>query len=184
MARGPSFRWLLPAGLAVIPAVPAVVYAVQYMTIDQAQHAAFPSATEFRPVAASRDALTHAIEPSMKAPEAWSPRIAEVWGGGRRMGWMVVDQVIGKIETITFSVAIGENGAITSVEILDYRESHGDEVRLPAWRRQFAGKRVTDPVTLDRDIRNISGATLSCRHVTEGVKRALLLYAHLLAAKT
>jgi hypothetical protein len=30
---------------------------------------------------------------------------------------------------------------------------------------------------LEEDIQNISGATLSCRHITEGVRRLLALYA-------
>ncbi len=34
---------------------------------------------------------------------------------------------------------------------------------------------------LDADIRNISGATLSCRHVTEGVHRLLMVYEKALA---
>jgi hypothetical protein len=29
---------------------------------------------------------------------------------------------------------------------------------------------------LDSDIKNISGATLSCRHITDGVKRLLSFY--------
>jgi len=33
-----------------------------------------------------------------------------------------------------------------------------------------------DPLELNKDIRNISGATLSCRHVTEGVQRLLKVY--------
>jgi len=60
---------------------------------------------------------------------------------------------------------------------MDYRESYGFEVRSPAWREQFVGKTAADPVGLDQDIRNISGATLSARHVTDGVKRVLATYA-------
>jgi hypothetical protein len=65
---------------------------------------------------------------------------------------------------------------VRSIEILDYRESHGGEIRLAGWRRQFVGRTGADPVALNNDIRNISGATLSCRHVTEGVHRLLQLY--------
>ena len=42
--------------------------------------------------------------------------------------------------------------------------------------RQFVGKTSQSPLKLDRDIKNISGATLSCRHVTDGVKRLLAFY--------
>ena len=34
----------------------------------------------------------------------------------------------------------------------------------------------TAHLKLDEDIQNISGATLSCRHLTDGVKRLLALY--------
>jgi len=55
--------------------------------------------------------------------------------------------------------------------VLSYRESHGHEIRLPAWRRQFVGKTSASPMRVGEDIANISGATLSCNHVTEGIRR-------------
>jgi Na+-transporting NADH:ubiquinone oxidoreductase subunit NqrC len=73
-------------------------------------------------------------------------------------------------------VGMDAEGRIAGIEILEYRESHGGEVRDPRWRAQFAGKTARDPLALDRDIRNISGATLSCRHLADGVKRILALY--------
>ncbi len=53
---------------------------------------------------------------------------------------------------------------------------YGYQIRDPKWRAQFAGKTAQAPLRLDHDIRNISGATLSSRHVTEGVRRLLALY--------
>jgi Na+-transporting NADH:ubiquinone oxidoreductase subunit NqrC len=44
------------------------------------------------------------------------------------------------------------------------------------WRQQFVGKTASDPVKLNQDIQNIGGATLSCKHLTDGVKRVLALY--------
>ena len=99
----------------------------------------------------------------------------------RALGWFALDQVIGKSELITYSVALAPDGAVLAIEVLDYREAHGGEIRLPGWRHQFVGKTAADPVELDRDIRNISGATLSCRHVTEGVHRLLKLHAAMTA---
>jgi Na+-transporting NADH:ubiquinone oxidoreductase subunit NqrC len=58
---------------------------------------------------------------------------------------------------------------------LSYRETYGYQVRNAEWRRLFAGKTLADPFKLDQDIPNISGATLSCRNVTNGVKRLLAL---------
>jgi len=89
----------------------------------------------------------------------------------RPLGYVVSDAVVGKFELIGYAVGIDLAGAVTQVEILSYRESHGGEIRLPAWRRQFAGKTVESPIRVGEDIANISGATLSCSHVTDGVRR-------------
>jgi len=54
-------------------------------------------------------------------------------------------------------------------------------VSAPAWRAQFVGKRGGSPLRLGNDIRNISGATLSSKHITDGVKRLLATHAVVLA---
>jgi Na+-transporting NADH:ubiquinone oxidoreductase subunit NqrC len=59
---------------------------------------------------------------------------------------------------------------------MDYRETYGYQIRNPAWRKQFVGKTYQSDLKLDKDIMNISGATLSCRHITDGVKRLLSFY--------
>ena len=100
------------------------------------------------------------------------PRVWRVAGGG----WFVVDEVLGKHEFITYAVALTAAGAVRQVEIMDYRESYGYEVRDAKWRAQFTGKTAQAPLRLDQDIKNISGATLSSRHVTEGVRRVLAFY--------
>ncbi|MCE7950605.1 MAG: FMN-binding protein [Xanthomonadales bacterium PRO7] len=169
-------RWLLPVGIGATVVV-QVAHAAQYMSVEQAQRAAFASATRFEPIAATIDAA------ALGVADSWKPLIWRVWNGNATAGWFFEDAVIGKSELITYSLALDASGKVTKLEILDYRESHGGEVRLAAWRNQFRDKTSADPVALDRDIRNISGATLSCRHLTQGVHRLLQLYSHVLAAK-
>lgn len=163
-------RWLLPLGLAAVPAYHAA-WATQYMSVAEAQRAAFADASGFRAL----PPLDAASAAALGAP-GWSPQMFEALRAEQRLGWLLVDRVIGKSELITYALALDADGAVRSLEILDYRETHGGEVRLAAWRRQFAGKTAQDPVRLELDIKNISGATLSCRHVTEGVHRLLQLY--------
>lgn len=89
-------------------------------------------------------------------------------------GWFIVDQVIGKHENIDLAVGLTSEGKVKGVEILTYRESYGHEVRNTKWRSQFLNWRPGQPnkiLKLDREIKNISGATLSCRHVTDGINR-------------
>jgi Na+-translocating ferredoxin:NAD+ oxidoreductase RnfG subunit len=164
-------NWLIPTG-ALVGSIAQVVYATQFMSVEQAQRAAFPQAREFRAIAPPDVNLTKSIG----AAAGWSPRIWQARATDQLQGWLIVDQVLGKSELITYALALDAGGAVISVEVLDYRESHGGEIRLPAWRRQFVGKAAKDTSELTREIRNISGATLSCRHLTEGVQRLLKLY--------
>jgi Na+-translocating ferredoxin:NAD+ oxidoreductase RnfG subunit len=100
----------------------------------------------------------------------------EVRAGGARLGWFILDHVIGKHELITYAVGINADGSLRQFQIIDYREMYGYQVRELKWRDQFVGKTLADALELGIDIANISGATLSCRHVTEGIKRLLALY--------
>ena len=86
------------------------------------------------------------------------------------------NQVIGKHELITYAAGINADGTFRQIQIVEYRELQGWQVRELKWRDQFVGKTLADPLEVGVDIVNISNATLSCRHVTEGVKRLLALY--------
>ena len=81
---------------------------------------------------------------------------------------VVVDDVP---KLIDYAVALDAHSKIRNLEVLAYRESHGYEIRLPAWRRQFVGKSARDRLRVGDDIANVSGATLSCTHLTDGVRR-------------
>ncbi|MEM8930474.1 MAG: FMN-binding protein [Acidobacteriota bacterium] len=86
-------------------------------------------------------------------------------------GWFLLDQVIGKHENIDLAVALEADGSVRGLEVLTYRETYGDEIRNAKWRAQFHGRDHREHLKLDQQIRNISGATLSCRHVTDGINR-------------
>jgi Na+-translocating ferredoxin:NAD+ oxidoreductase RnfG subunit len=85
---------------------------------------------------------------------------------------------------ITYAVGIAPNGSVQGIEILEYVESYGYEVAEDNWRKQFVGKTAEDPLKLKKDIQNISGATLSCKHLTDGVKRVMVMYDLALKAKS
>lgn len=96
--------------------------------------------------------------------------------GGATAGYGIVDDVRGKSRNITYLVALDTSGAVAAVDILVYRESHGGEVASSAFRDQFVGKRTGDQLAPGRDIRIISGATISSRSVTAGVKKLLAAF--------
>ena len=164
---------ILPA--AFVPA--ASVHAAEYLTVPLAQKELFPNADRF--VEASL-ALTDAQRDEIKKLSGVRQREQRqpVWRAekdGKLLGWFIVDEVIGKHEFITYATAISPDRRVLGVDVLVYRETYGYQVRDASWRNQFKGKTLTDPFKLDQDITNITGATLSSRNVTNGVKRLLAL---------
>ena len=91
-------------------------------------------------------------------------------------GWFVLDAVIGKHEFIDYAVALEPDGTVKAIEILVYREGYGDAVVNEKWRRQFYGLGHKQPIRHEKEILNISGATMSCVHITEGVRRLVHLW--------
>jgi Na+-translocating ferredoxin:NAD+ oxidoreductase RnfG subunit len=93
------------------------------------------------------------------------------WQDEQRSAWVLEE--IGKTEPITFGVVIIDN-KVERVKVLAFRESRGDEIRHPAFTKQFKQAELDDD-QLDRHIDGISGATLSVRAMTKVVRLALYL---------
>ena len=89
------------------------------------------------------------------------------------LGFALVGNVLGKDQPITFLVAMDAADRLKDVDILVYREPYGGEVAYEPWRRQFRGKTAGDSMRVGREIRSISGATISVHAVTLGVRRLL-----------
>lgn len=173
MRPAPHLLMLVPAAMAAAP----TAHAVSYLAIPQAQAAVFPSAERFVDAKAhltddQRDAIKKLSGVRQREPEQPVWRVEQ---GGKQVGWFFIDEVVGKHEFITYALGTTLDGHVTGIEILDYRETYGFQVREASWRQNFQGKSLADPLTLDSDVPNITGATLSCRNVTNGVKRLLAL---------
>ena len=164
---------LLPLAAFVAPA-----FAVDYFTVEQAQKQLFPEATAF---------VDHTLKLTDEQRDTIKDRAGvrqrsqtqSVWRAERNgdlLGWFLVDDVIGKHEFITYAAAVTPSGKVLGVEIMSYRETHGSQIRDAAWRKNFTGKSLADAWRLGKDVPNISGATLSCRDVLDGVKRLLVIW--------
>ena len=94
---------------------------------------------------------------------------------GKVDGYALIMNEIGKHEFITFIVGVSAKGEISDCAVMEFRESRGWEVREQRFLRQFRGKKSGDPIQVNRDIVNYTGATLSSHAIARGVKRALLL---------
>lgn len=153
-------------------------FAERFLTMAETLKLCFPRADRFEEKkihlapeqlkAVGQKAGSKATNPALRL---WFARL-----GTNVVGTLVFDQVIGKHEMLDYAVAISPEGKVMQIEILEYREHYGGQVRSPKWREQFQGKTADAPLKLNDDIYNISGATMSCRHVTEGVRRVLATY--------
>jgi Na+-translocating ferredoxin:NAD+ oxidoreductase RnfG subunit len=92
---------------------------------------------------------------------------------GSLLGFAQIRNVKGKDQPITYLVAIDSADALKDIDVLVYREPYGGEVAYEPWRKQFRGKTTTAPLAVGKDIRNISGATISSHSVTLGVRQTL-----------
>lgn len=166
---------LIPfASLAIVTHVHATVY----LSVEQAQRLLFPGATftaDFRLLTKEQQkAVEKASGVNVRNPNL---RIWRVSTGG----WFMVDDVIGRHENIPYALALNDDASVKGIEILEYHESYGGQIRDPLWRAQFIGKRHGAALTLTNDIQNISGATLSSRHISDGIKRLLATHDIVLA---
>ncbi|MEO8165912.1 MAG: FMN-binding protein, partial [Betaproteobacteria bacterium] len=130
---------LIAAPVAVFAAVSA--HATQYMALEQAQKLMFGPGAQFVRHDLSLDKSTakdieRASGVKVRVPDV---PLWEVSENGKPGGYFIVDEVYGKHEFITYAIALDAGGKVKQIEILDYRESYGSQIRYPQWKAQFVG---------------------------------------------
>jgi len=175
---------LLPVVVAsVLIAGPSYADRV-YLTVDQALANAFAGdVTVERKVVWITEAQAAQVEERAGSP--LPRRVVKAYvgrRGGEIVGYAFVDDVIGKTEPITYMVTITPDATVERLDLLVFRETHGYEIERASWRDRFRGLRLGDGLRVGREIDKISGATLSCRAVTDGVRRLLAVVTVVLAA--
>ena len=152
-------------------------YAEVFLTEEDALKLMFPQSERIR-----KDVLTLSTEKKLHIEEriGWKfPEDSfEVYVGetGKQVdGYALVQNTIGKHKPMTYMVGVDTRGRVSNVELLVFREARGSEVRTKRFNVQYEGKTVLDPVRINKDIINISGATMSVRSMTAGIKRVLVL---------
>ena len=161
-------RWLTPEELGHLEI---------YFTEEEAAKVMFPDSEKIR-----RETLNLTADQKAFVEEVIGWKFPEtsfdVFIGktrGNVDGYAVIQNTIGKHRPITYMVAVDSAGEVTNFEVLVYREARGNEIATKRFNYQYQGKTVEDPVRINRDIINITGATMSVRSASAGVKRVLVL---------
>ncbi len=161
-------RWLTPEELGHLEI---------YFTEEEAAQVMFPDSEKIR-----KDTLTLTPEQKAFVEEVIGWKFPEttfdVFIGetrGNIDGYALIQNTIGKHRPITYMVGVDSTGECSNFEVLVYREARGNEIAKKRFNYQYQGKSVEDPVRINRDIINITGATMSVRSASAGVKRVLVL---------
>ncbi len=161
-------RWLTPDELGHLEI---------YFTEEEAAEVMFPDSETIR-----KETLTLTAEQKAFVEERIGWKFPEssftVYIGetqGKVDGYAIVQNTIGKHRPITYMVGVDAEGEVMNFEVLVYREARGNEIATKRFNYQYQGKDVRDPIRINRDIINISGATMSVRSASAGVKRVLVL---------
>jgi hypothetical protein len=160
---------LLPA--ALLAAVPAA-HALDLQSFEEAAQKLYPgrqlTPADFKltPEQFARLKSAYRVPAIRPAFKVW-----QVEGGG----WLYLDQVWGLNDVVTYLAAIAEDGKLLGIEVLVCAEGYCDHY-TPAWRGELAG-RTEGKWTPTEAVTIVSGATLSCTHVAEGVKKILAIHA-------
>lgn len=174
-AGGWRRRWALLAIAGHLwgawPAAAAV-----FMTQPQALAQAFPGARIERRAIALTPEQARAVEGRARVPLPSRLVTAyAAWRGDTLVGAAFFDARTVRTMPGVFMVVVSPDTTVGRVDVLAFHEppDYGPPAR---WLERFDRRRLDERLWPSRDIRNLSGATLSARAVTEAVRTALALY--------
>ena len=164
-----------PSSLSILllgPVVSVTAHSDVYLTEQQAVELLFPLNSLQEKLEKSLFTLEAADIIKIKdlSPDELKIKKITLWKN-KNHNRVYIDQVTGKHELITYAVGFEANGKIKGIEILEYREAYGQKIRDLNWRKQFVDKDKSSQLKVGRDIKNISGSTISSTSITNGVKR-------------
>lgn len=146
-----------------------------YLTEEQALALVFPECDEI-----IADEFIMSPEEKNTLEKLLSRRLYEdgfkVYLGKKKgviQGYAIITEEIGKFHPFTFIVGVTTQGKIKDIAVLVYRESRGGEIARKRFLYQFIGKSLKNPIRINKDIINVTGATMSVQYMCAGVRKVL-----------
>ncbi len=177
-SRGPRLAQLVV--LAVLGQSPAHAVVVQGQ--QEALQEAFPDASVERHTAFLDDRQVEQVR-ELGGTEP-SSRVITYYRGvrdGELVGTAYFDTHRVRTLPEVLMIVVGADAAVLRVAVLSFLEPR-DYLPGERWFEQFHGRKLGEGLALKREIRGITGATLSSRAATEAVRRVLALHQILAAA--
>ena len=146
------------------------------MTQPQALAMAFPGERVERRVFALTDsqlAATRTLARVKTTSRLLTAYLA--WRGDTLSGTAFFDSRTVRTMPAVIMVVVAPDSTARRVDLLAFDEPP-DYRPMPRWLDQFGNRPLNDQLWPGRDIRTLSGATLTTRSITDGVRLALALY--------
>ena len=167
-------RWII-ACVALV--VSGTVWATVLITVEEALALAFPDATTERQTLFLSDEQRRwvAEESGAEVSSSLATRYVARGGDGAVRGWAYLDTHRVRTLPETVMVVLDADGTVRRVEVVTFREPL-EYMPRKGWYEQYEGQELDDDLALKRDIRPVTGATLTARATTEAVRRVLALH--------
>lgn len=147
-----------------------------FLTVDEALKLAFPGCEVKRQTAyLTAEQLRRARSlAGVEVPSALVPYYVAK-REGRPAGTAYFDTHRVRTLPETLMIVVDPQGKVGRIEVVSFREP---EEYLPrgAWYDQFRGQALDRDLQLKRDIRPVTGATLTARATTDAVRRVLAIH--------
>lgn len=88
------------------------------------------------------------------------------------LGYVYFKESPSKMLSFIYMIAFDKDLKIYHTEVLRYPENYGAEICSKRFLKQFYGKSNGENIEFEKDIDGISGATISAKSITRGVKIA------------
>jgi Na+-translocating ferredoxin:NAD+ oxidoreductase RnfG subunit len=127
----------------------------------------FPTATEIAEIQISQNTQIHEHLDDAK--------ISEIKDSSGTAGYIVDFKVVSRSGPFKIRVLLDNRLYIKQAAVISYPWDRGRDVCKRTFTSQFEDKSPNDPIQVGKDIDAVTGATISCRVMTEGVRNSIRL---------
>ncbi len=175
MRKQRAIRWILASAALLVW---GIAWATVLITVEEALELAFPGATIERQTLFLSDGQGRRVaeKSGSEVSSSLATRYVARDGDGVVLGWAYLDTHRVRTLPETLMVVLDADGKVRRVEVVTFREPL-EYMPRKGWYEQYEGQKLDDDLALKRDIRPVTGATLTARATTEAVRRVLALHA-------
>ncbi len=172
-----KIRTLGPLLVLAVVSAASSVGATVLLSVEEALELAFPGATTLRETLfLTEDQIRDAGRISgTEFSSALVTRYVATGDDGAVIGYAYLDTHRVRTLPETLMIVVGADGTVVRVEVVVFREPV-EYMPREGWYRQYDGEQLDEDLVLDRDIRPVTGATLTARATTEAVRRVLSIH--------